>query len=113
MARCVVVRRGVARDLGAAQFVDVAVAVDADVIGDVDPSLLVLVVVLVLPETLWGIAVVAEDHGLVVEGHAGDGLSPTARACRSSAPGVPAQHDSRSCAERGYGRRRWRRWRSR
>src|SRR5690348_1845250 len=35
MARRVVVRRGVARDLGAPQFVDVAVAVDADVVGDI------------------------------------------------------------------------------
>src|ERR1700742_4460780 len=42
VARCVVVRRGVTRNLGAAQLVDVAVAVDADVIRDVDPALLVL-----------------------------------------------------------------------
>ena len=48
MARRVVVGRGVARDLGAPQFVDVAIAVDAYVVGDVDPSLLVLVVSLVL-----------------------------------------------------------------
>ena len=107
MTRCVVVRRSVARNLGAAQFVDVAVAVDADVVRDVDPALLVLVVPLVLAEVAWGIAVVAEDHGLVVEGHTGDGLNPTARACGLGAPGVPAQHDSRSCAERDDGRGRW------
>src|ERR1700739_4108431 len=111
MARCVVVRRGVARDLRAAQLVDVAVAVDADVIGDVDASLLFLVVVLVLPEALWGIAVVAEDHGLVVEGHTGDGLSPTARARGSGAPSVSAQHDSRGRAERDDGLGRGREWR--
>lgn len=39
VARRVVVRRGVTGDLWRAQFIDVAVAVDADVIGDVDPSL--------------------------------------------------------------------------
>ena len=50
VARRVVVRLGVTRDLWRAQFVDVAVAVDADVIGDVDPSLLVLVVALILAE---------------------------------------------------------------
>ena len=64
MACCVVVRRGVAGNLGAAQFVDVAIAVDADVIRNVDPSVLVLVIPLVLAQMSWGIAVVAEDHGL-------------------------------------------------
>ncbi len=48
MARCYVVRGSVACNLGAPQFIDVAIAVDADVIGDVDPSPLVLVVLLVL-----------------------------------------------------------------
>ena len=90
MTRCVVVRRSVARNLGAAQFVDVAVAVDADVVRDVDPALLVLVVPLVLAEVAWGIAVVAEDHGLVVEGHTGDGVTPPSGAGRSCAPGVSA-----------------------
>ena len=47
MAGGVVVRRCVAGNLGAPQFVEVAVAVDADVICDVDPSVLVLVVPLV------------------------------------------------------------------
>ena len=54
MARRVVVRGGVAGNLGAPQFVDVAIAINADVIGDVDPSLLVLVIPLVLAETAWG-----------------------------------------------------------
>jgi hypothetical protein len=47
MAGGVVVRRGVTGNVGAPQFVEVAVAVDADVIRDVDPSVLVLVVPLV------------------------------------------------------------------
>ena len=76
MARRVVVRRGVPRDLWRAQFVDVAIAVDADVIGDVDPSLLVLVVALILAEATRGVAVVAEDDGLVMQGHASDGVRP-------------------------------------
>jgi hypothetical protein len=48
MAGGVVIRRGVTGNLGAPQFIEVAVAVDADVIRDVDPSVLVLVVPLVL-----------------------------------------------------------------
>jgi len=86
----VVVRCGVTRDLRRAQFVDVAVSVNADVIRDVDPSQLVLVVALVLAEVAWGVAVVAEDDGLVVEGHAGDGVVPPTGACRSGTPGIPA-----------------------
>ena len=86
----VVVRCGVAGDLRRAQFVDVAVAVDADVIRDIDPSLLVLVVALVLAKAAWGVAVVAENDGLVVEGHAGDGVVPPTGARRSGTPGVSA-----------------------
>ena len=86
----VVVRRRVTCDLRRAQFVDVAVAVNADVIRDVDPSQLVLVVALVLAEAAWGVAVVAEDDGLVVEGHAGDGVVPPAGAWRSGTPGISA-----------------------
>ena len=90
MACCVVVRRSVACNLGAPQFVDVAIAVDADVIRDVDPSQLVLVVPLVLAEAAWGITVVAEDHALVVEGHTGDGVGPASGVGRSRAPGISA-----------------------
>lgn len=90
MACCVVVRRGVACNLGAPQFVDVAIAVDADVIRDVDPSQLVLVVPLVLAQVAWGITVVAEDHALVVEGHTGDGVEPPSGAGRSRAPSISA-----------------------
>jgi len=86
----VVVRCGIAGDLRRAQFVDVAVAVDADVIRDIDPSLLVLVVALVLAKAAWGVAVVAENDGLVVEGHAGDGVVPPTGARRSGTPGVSA-----------------------
>ena len=90
MACCVVVRRSVACNLGATQFVDVAVSVDADVIGDVDPSQLVLVVPLVLSEVAWAITVVAEDYALVVEGHTGDGVQPPSGAGRSRAPSISA-----------------------
>ena len=90
MACCVVVRRGVACNLGASQFVDVAIAVDADVIRDVDPSQLVLVVSLVLAETAWGVTVIGEYHGLVVEGHTGDGVAPPSGAGRSRAPSISA-----------------------
>lgn len=90
MARCVVVRRGVARDFGAPEFIDVAITVDANVIRDVDPPVLILVVPLILSEVAWGIAVVAKDDGLVVEGHPGDGVALTSRAGRSRAPSVSA-----------------------
>jgi len=62
-----------------------------------------------LAEATRGVAVVAEDDGLVVQGHASDGVIPPAGACGTSTPGIPAQHHSRSCAhyERGCGR--WRR----
>lgn len=90
MTRCVVIRRGVARDFGAPQFVDVAVAVDADVIGDVDPSMLVLVVSLVTSQVARGVTVVPEDDSLVVESHPGDGVALASRAGRSRAPGVSA-----------------------
>ena len=90
MACCVVVCRSVAGDLGAPQFVDVAVAVNADVIRDVDPSVLVLVIPLVLAQVAWGITVVAEDHGLVVESHTGDGVELPAGASGSCAPRISA-----------------------
>ena len=70
----VVVGVGVAGELRCPQLEDVAVAVDADVVGDVDPPELVLVVALVLSEPSSDVAVVAEDHGCVVEGHTGDGV---------------------------------------
>ena len=90
MACRVVVRCCVAGNLGAAQFVDVANAVNGDVIRDVDPSQLVLVVPLILTQVPWGITVVAEDHGLVVEGHTADGVRPPSGAGRSRTPSVSA-----------------------
>ena len=74
VARRVVARRGVACKLGRPQLVDVPVAVDADVISDVDPPLLALVVLLVLAQASGCVAVVAEDRGRVVDRHAGDGV---------------------------------------
>src|ERR1700739_4062103 len=90
VACCVVVLGGVACNLGAPQFVDIAVAVNADVIRDVDPSQLVLVIPLVLAEAGWGITVVAEDHGLGVEGHTGDGVEPSSGAGGPGAPSISA-----------------------
>ncbi len=90
VACCVVVCRSIACNLGAPQFVDVAVAVNADVIRDVDPSQLVLVIPLVLAEVAWGITVVAENHGLMVEGHAGDEVEPSSGAGGSGAPSISA-----------------------
>jgi hypothetical protein len=48
------------------------------------------VVSLILPEMAWGIAVLAKDDGLVVQGHPGDGVALPTGAGRPSAPGVPA-----------------------
>ena len=90
MASCVVVRRGVTGDLCAPQFVDVAIAVDTHVIRDVDPSLLVLVVPLILAQSPRGITVFAEDHGLVVEGHTGDGVALASGPGGPRAPSVSA-----------------------
>jgi hypothetical protein len=90
MACGVVVGRGVAGDIGAPQFVDVALAVDAYVIGDVDPAVLVLVVSLILSEAVRSIAVIAEDDRLMVEGQTGDGLALSAGAGRSRTPRVSA-----------------------
>jgi hypothetical protein len=49
-----------------------------------------LVVPLVLAQAARGIAVVAEDHGLMVEGHTGDGVTSAAGAGRPRPPSVSA-----------------------
>lgn len=90
----VVVCRCVARDLRRSQFVDVAVAVNADVIGDVDPSQLVLVVALILTVATRSVPVVFQDDGFVVKSHAGDGVRPAAGTGGTSAPSISAQHGS-------------------
>ena len=105
MAGGVVVRRGVTGNLGAPQFVEVTVAVDADVIRDIDPSVLVLVVPLIFAQAFRGISVVAEDHCLVVQSHPGDGVTLAAGAGRSRAPGVSAYQLCRGgSGEAGTGR---------
>jgi hypothetical protein len=48
------------------------------------------VVLLILPEMAWGIAVLAKDDGLVVQGHPGDGVALPPGAGRSGAPSLPA-----------------------
>src|ERR1700753_3262110 len=70
----VVVGGGVAGALGAPQFVDVAIAVDGDVIRDVDPTLLILVISLILSQASWRISVVAEHNYFVMQSHPGDGV---------------------------------------
>jgi hypothetical protein len=67
------------------------------VIGDVDPSLLVLVIPLVVPPALGGIAVIAEHHRLVVQSHPGDGVRLAAGAGRPRAPSISAQQQGRRC----------------
>ena len=86
MAGRVVGRRGVANELGASQLVDVPVAVDADVIGDINPALRVLVVALVLADSTRGVAVVAEDHGAVVDRQMGEGVGACRRGGRDGRP---------------------------
>ena len=107
----VVARRGVANELRISQLVDVPVAVDADVIGDVDPPLRVLVIVLVLAEAGRRVGVVAEDDSGVVDRHAVEGVGRAARAGRPGAPGFPAQDHTRSGGANrrgGCNRRCWR-----
>ena len=55
----VVVRRGVADEIGVTQLVQIAVAVDADVVGDIDPAVEILVIALVLAQARGCVAVVA------------------------------------------------------
>ena len=74
MAGCVIRRCSVAGEVSSTQFEDVSVAIHTDVVGDVDPSVVVLVVPLVLPESCGGVAVVAQNHGGVVDRHALDGV---------------------------------------
>ena len=59
-------------------------------------------VALVLAQASRGVAVVAENDGLVVQGHPGDGVRPPAGAGRSGAPGVSAEQLGRGAA-RGQG----------
>ena len=65
MAGRVVFGGGVPRQFGGAQFVDVAVAVDANVIGDVDPAALALVKPLVLAQPTVKPAIKASAESLV------------------------------------------------
>src|SRR5215207_8735075 len=65
----VVAGRGVADELRIAQLVDVSVAIDAAVVGNVDPTLRVLMVSLVLPQAGRRVRVVAEQYCGVVDGH--------------------------------------------
>lgn len=74
----VIVCRSVTGDLGCAQLVDVSVAVDTDVVGDIDPAALVLMKGLMLTKASRGIGVVAQIHRGVVNRHAGDGVRSAA-----------------------------------
>jgi hypothetical protein len=49
-----------------------------------------LVVPLILAQMPWGIAVVAEDHSLVMKGHTGDGVPLASGAGGARAPSVSA-----------------------
>jgi hypothetical protein len=107
VASRVVVRRGITGEVGIAQLEDVPVAVDADVVGDVDPPFLVLVVLLVLAQPGRDVGVVTKDGGCVVDCHAGDGVGPASCAGRTGAPGIPAQQRSRSDGRGGRGDGFW------
>ena len=90
----VVARCGVSYEPGVSQLVDVPVAVDGNVIGDIDPPLRVMVVSLVLADATRSIAVVAEGHRCVVDCHSAGDLGCAARARGTRTPGLAAQHDS-------------------
>ena len=96
----VVAGRGVAHEAGIPELVDVSVAIDAQVVGDVDPSLRVLVISLVLSKAGRRVRVVAEHDRCVVNRHAVQGVTRAARAGRSSAPGVAAQDLPDGCSRR-------------
>src|ERR1700743_2597269 len=103
MARGVVIRRRVAGDLRAAQFVDVAVAVHTVVVRAVDQSLLFWVIVRVLPQAAGGIAVLAENYGLVVQRHPGDRMGLSSGPGRLGAPRLSAEQISGISIGRGRG----------
>ena len=96
----VVAGRGVADEAGIPELVDVSVAVDAQVVGDVDPSLRVLVISLVLSKSSRRVRVVAEHDLGVVNRHAVQGVTRTAGAGRSGAPSVAAQDLPCGCSRR-------------
>ena len=83
VAGWVVACRGVANELGLSQLINVAVTVDTDVVGDVDPALRVLVVPLMLAEASGRVSVIAEDHRRVVDRHAAEGVGLAAGAGRT------------------------------
>ena len=98
---------------GSRSSIDVAVAVDADVIGDVDPPLRVLVVLLVLAEASRRVAVVAEDHGRVVDRHAAEGVGRAAGVGGTGAPSIPAQQTPEAALDVGAVEVMGSRWRAR
>ncbi len=53
---------GVANEVGISQLVDISVPIDAEVIGDINPALRVLVIVLVLTEPCGRVGVVTENR---------------------------------------------------
>src|SRR5690349_19542251 len=82
---------GIADEQGISQLVDVPVAVNAEVISDVDPPLRTLVVLLVLAQPGRCIAVVPKHNRGVVNRHAVERVRCAARAGCGGAPSVPAQ----------------------
>lgn len=103
----IVIGGGVADQFGRAQLEDVPVQVDADVVGDVDSAVLVLVVALVLAKAAGDDAVVVEGDAGVVDRHAGNRVVSSAGARRGRPPGFPAQQarwDDNRCGHRLLGR---------
>src|SRR5689334_9353937 len=111
----VVVSGGVTRNVGCTEFINVSVAVDADVIGNINPTVLVLVQPLMLAQAARCVAIVTQDGSGVMDGHAGDRVRSAAGFGWPRTPGITAQQITgrharwRWC----YGRRRRRRGRGR
>ena len=85
---------GVANEVGISQLVDVSVPIDAEVIGDINPALRVLVIVLVLTEPSGRVGVVTENNSGVVDRHEVWGVGRATGSGRQGAPSFPAQHGS-------------------
>ena len=73
-------------------LVDISVPIDAEVIGDINPALRVLVIVLVLTEPSGRVGVVTENNGGVVDRHEVWGMGSATGSGRQRAPSFPTQH---------------------
>ena len=84
----------VANEVGISELVDISIPIDTKVIGDINPALGVLVIVLVLTEPSRRVGVVTENNSGVVERHEVGGVGRATGSGRQGAPSFPAQHGS-------------------